>query len=150
MIGHLCGVALVALWVKTCCGMSLWFYLLAIVYPGTSLLLIRSFAEHRAADRVGERTAVVENAWLLGPLFLFNNLHAAHHQYPKLAWYRLPRWYRANRDRLVAQNGGLVYDGYGEIFRRFLISPHDAPAHPSRAASLPPDPEPALLASLGP
>jgi fatty acid desaturase len=149
MIGHLCGIMLVALWVKTACDMSLWFYLLAIVYPGTSLLLIRSFAEHRAADQVGERTAIVENAWLLGPLFLFNNLHAAHHERPKLPWYRLPRWYRANRDRLVAQNCGQVYNGYGEVFRRFLVSPHHAPAHPSRAACLSPAIEPSLLASLG-
>jgi fatty acid desaturase len=128
--GHLAGVALVLYWLVAICDMSPAFYLAAIVYPGTALLLLRSFAEHRAAPGVRERIAIVENAWILGPLFLFNNLHAAHHERPELAWYELPRWYRANRDRLIRANGGLVYDGYGEVARRFLVTPHDTPIHP--------------------
>ncbi len=99
---HLPGAALVAVWLGVVCDMNLWFYLVAIVYPGTSLLLLRSFAEHRAAYGVLERTAVVENSWIFGPLFLFNNLHAAHHERPSLTWYALPGWYRTNRDRLLA------------------------------------------------
>ena len=35
------------------------------------------------AERVAERTAIVENAPVLGVLFLFNNLHAAHHAEPQ-------------------------------------------------------------------
>jgi fatty acid desaturase len=127
---HLPGAVLVASWLGIVCDMNLWFYLAALVYPGTSLLLLRSFAEHRAASRVRERTAIVENSWIFGPLFLFNNLHAAHHERPSLPWYALPGWYRANRERLLAGNGGLVYDGYGEIARRFLLAPHDTAAHP--------------------
>lgn len=134
---HLVGVALVVLWLKAVCGMSAWLYLAAIVYPGTSLILLRSFAEHRAAAGVSERTAIVENARILGPLFLFNNLHAAHHENPSKPWYELPRWYRENRPRLVALNGGLVYDNYFEITRRFLLKPHDEPAHPLGHAPVP-------------
>ena len=100
------------LWVGVVCRMNVLLYL-AIVYAGTSVLLLRSFAEHRASRGVFERTAIVENAWLFGPLFLFNNLHAAHHERPLMPWYELPGWYRANRARLVAENGGLVYNGYG-------------------------------------
>ncbi len=110
------------------------FYVAAFVYPGTSLLLVRSFAEHRAAPDVRQRIAIVENAWILGPLFLFNNLHAAHHERPDIAWYRLPRWYRENRERLISANGGLVYDGYGEVARRFLVTPYDTPIHPFGSA----------------
>jgi fatty acid desaturase len=133
---HLVGAALVICWLAIVCRMSLWFYVLAIVYPGTSLMLIRSFAEHRAAARVRERTAIVENGGLLGLLFLFNNLHAAHHERPALAWYALPGWYSSQRDRLIAANGGLVYRGYGEVFRRFLLRRHDTPVHPLGRISL--------------
>jgi fatty acid desaturase len=130
---HLAGVAAIVYWLVAICDMSLTFYLAAIVYPGTALLLVRSFAEHRAAPEMRERIAIVENAAILGPLFLFNNLHAAHHERPDIPWYALPRWYRANRTRLVRANGGLVYDGYGEVARRFLLTPHDTPMHPYAA-----------------
>jgi fatty acid desaturase len=127
---HLAGVAAILYWLVAICDRNLGFYVAAFVYPGTALLLVRSFAEHRAALDVRQRIAIVENAWILGPLFLFNNLHAAHHERPDIAWYKLPGWYRANRERLIRANGGLVYDGYGEVVRRFLITPHDTPIHP--------------------
>jgi fatty acid desaturase len=133
---HVVAAALVMLWLGLVCRMSLWFYALAIAYPATSLILIRSFAEHRAADLVRERTAIVEDGGILALLFLYNSLHAAHHERPSLAWYELPGWYRAHRERLVAANGGLLYRGYGEIFRRFLLRQHDTPAHPMGRASL--------------
>ncbi len=133
-LGHALGVLAVVLWITVVCRMSLAFYGLAIVYPGTAILLLRSFAEHRARDGVFERSAVVEDAWLLGPVFLFNNLHAAHHERPLIPWYELPGWYRANRARLLAANGGLVYRGYGEVARRFLFVPHDASLHPAEAS----------------
>ncbi len=128
---HLVSAAALAVWLFGICGLSPGFYLLAVVYPSTSLLLLRSFAEHRAADGVGERTAIVENAPVLGFLFLFNNLHAAHHARPLVPWYALPGLYRADRDRLVEANRGLVYDGYLDVARRFLFVPHDAALHPA-------------------
>lgn len=128
--GHLAGVAGVLLWVTEVCRLDLWFYVGLVVYPGIALQLVRSFAEHRAAHGVSERTAVVENAWLLGPLFLFNNLHAAHHENPTVPWYRLPSWYRRNRASIVARNGELVYRSYLDVARRFLLRGHDTPAHP--------------------
>lgn len=128
--GHAPGAAVVCVWLSLVCGMPLWLYLLCCVIPGSSLMLIRSFAEHRAARIVGHRTAVVEDFGPLAWLFLFNNLHAAHHRRPGLAWYRLPGWYRAHKPELLAGNGGLFYDGYGAVFRRFLFRPHAAPAHP--------------------
>lgn len=123
----------VALWlgfVLGVCGVPAWQYLLGVVYGGLSLTLVRSFAEHRAHEQVEHRTAIVEGAWLLGPLFLFNNLHVAHHRWPSVPWYRLPGLYRARRAELVALNGGLVYRGYLDVARRFLLRPHDAPVHP--------------------
>jgi len=127
---HAVLVALVVAWLVLVCDMNLWIYFVAFVYPGTALMLVRSFAEHRAESDIDERTAIVENAPVLGLLFLYNNLHAVHHERPGLPWYRIPGWYRAHRDRLVAENGGLVYDGYLDVARRFLISAHDDPVHP--------------------
>lgn len=127
---HLPLVGLVLLWLVEICRMSVATYLACFVLPGSALLLLRSFAEHRAAPDPAHRTAIVEDAPILGVLFLFNNLHAAHHARPSLAWYRLPGWYRQQRERLIADNDGLVYHGYGEVLRRFLTTRHDEPVHP--------------------
>ena len=131
---HIIGCAAVLWWVHTVCGLSLPFYFFAIVYPGTSLLLVRSFAEHRAANGIAERTAIVENAPVFGLLFLYNNLHAAHHAEPMMPWYEIPAWYRVNRARLLEENGGLVYDGYLDVARRYFLRRHDRPEHPTNRA----------------
>ena len=131
---HAVAMAALLVWIVVICGVNPLVYL-AIVYAGTAVLLLRSFAEHRAKEGVFERTAIVENSWFFGPLFLFNNLHAAHHERPLIPWYELPRWYRANRSRLLAENGGLVYDGYGDVARRFLFSSHDVVVHPGKGPS---------------
>ncbi len=133
-IRHAIGVTCVLLWISLVCDMSIAFYIFAIVYPGTAILLIRSFAEHRAHDDVQERTAIVENAPILGLLFLYNNLHAAHHAEPMMAWYEIPAWYRKNRDRLIRENGGLIYNGYLDVARRFFLKAHDQPEHPTNRA----------------
>jgi fatty acid desaturase len=96
--------------------------------------MVRSFAEHRAESVVERRTAIVEKSWILGPLFLFNNLHVAHHMRHTMPWYALPRWYRVNRAALIERNGGLVYDSYSDIVRRYLLRPHDQALHPHREA----------------
>jgi fatty acid desaturase len=129
-ITHLTLCALVAYWVTAVCDIPLWLYVVAMVIPGNGILLIRSFAEHRARANVQERTATVEGSWLLGPLFLFNNLHSLHHAEPLLPWYRYHSRYRLTRDRLLAENGGLVYSTYFDVARRFLFRMHDQPQHP--------------------
>ncbi|UOM35256.1 fatty acid desaturase [Acuticoccus sp. I52.16.1] len=131
---HGVGCIAVLAWLWAVCGMAPWVYVALFVYPGTALLLVRSFAEHRAEDAVHHRTAIVERAPVLGLLFLYNNLHAAHHARPTLPWYRLPAWYAQNRDMLISRNGGLVYRGYAEIVRRYLLAPHDMPLHPTGRA----------------
>jgi fatty acid desaturase len=129
---HLPATAAVLVWVVGVCGVPLWAYLLLFVYPGTSLTLVRSFAEHKAANTPLERTAVVEAGRFFSLLFLNNNLHYAHHARPDLPWHALPAYYWAHRDRLLRDNGGLLYaDGYREIARRFLLRPIDTPAHPN-------------------
>jgi fatty acid desaturase len=128
---HLLWCLPVILWIKLVCGMPVWIYFLAMAVPANGILLIRSFAEHRALPQVPMRIALVEGSWILGPLFLFNSLHALHHETPGIAWYELPSRYRRNRERLLAANGGLVYSTYFEVARRYLFRPHDAAVHPT-------------------
>jgi fatty acid desaturase len=123
-------VALVLLWVMGVCGIPLWHYVVLFALPGASLTLVRSFAEHKAAHTPYERTAVIEAGRLFAILFLNNNLHFAHHKRPDLPWHALPGYYRARRKELLEENGGLLYRGYREILRRFLVRPVDTPAHP--------------------
>lgn len=128
---HLLWCIPVIVWVKVVCGIPLWIYMLAIAIPGTSITLIRSFAEHRARSAVRGRIAIVERSWILGPVFLFNNLHALHHEAPWVPWYEYPSRYRRIRERLIVENDGLLYRTYFEVAWRFLLRAHDSPLHPT-------------------
>ena len=127
---HLPSVALVLFWVLVVCEIPLWAYLLLFVYPGLSLTLLRSFLEHRAAEDVAARTAVVESGPLLSLLFLNNNLHAVHHGAPALPWYRLPAVWRHRREEILAANGGYHYRGYRQVLRRHLLAAKEPVLHP--------------------
>jgi fatty acid desaturase len=130
-VEHLLWCAPVIVWVKAICGMPLWIYFVTIVIPANGLQLIRSFAEHRARATTRERIAIVERSWILGPLFLFNNLHALHHEAPMIPWYRYNARYRLERERLIAENGALVYRTYLDVVARYLFRPHDTLLHPT-------------------
>jgi fatty acid desaturase len=129
---HLAAVAVIAGWLEWT-GFGVVRYLLLVVYPGTALTLLRSFAEHRADLPDGARAATVERGGVLGLLFLNNNLHAAHHERPDLAWFRLPAYQRDHRQRLSAGSAS-TYRDYGEIVRRFAFRPHHVLIHPGEEA----------------
>lgn len=129
---NLISAGLVLTWI-TACGLSLWAYLLFFVYPGTSLSLLRSFAEHRARSAVGERTLIVEASIPMALLYLNNNLHAVHHSFPGEPWFRLPAIWREERERLLAQNGGYRFSGYAEIVARYLLWPKEDLVHPAHS-----------------
>jgi fatty acid desaturase len=131
---HLLWCIPVILWVKVVCGIPLWLYFVGMVIPANAIQLFRSFAEHRARPGVRERIAIVEGSWILGPLFLFNNLHSLHHEAPAIPWYDLPARYRQERARLIAENGGLVYRTYVDVARRYLFRRHHVLLHPTGRA----------------
>jgi len=106
------------------CAIPLWAYVLLFVYPGLSLTLLRSFAEHIAAADPKSRTVTVEAGPLFSLVFINNNLHALHHGRPELPWFALPRLARG------LPRPTLRYAGYGEIVRRFLLHPVHTPVHP--------------------
>ncbi len=129
-LAHAIAVGAIIVWITVICGMPPWLYLGAFVYVGGALTRIRSFAEHRFAERHEERTAIVEHGGIFGLLYLNNNLHVLHHLRPAIPWYDLPALFRAHREELVARNGGLVYRDYGDVFRQFFLKPHDKLLHP--------------------
>lgn len=129
-LSHAAGCALVIAWVVEICDITLPQYLLLFVWPGLSLTLLRSYAEHRPALRQAHRSAIVEASAPLRLLYLNNNYHAVHHRQPGLAWYELPAAYWANRDAILRDNGGFRYAGYRELLRRFAFRGAGTPAHP--------------------
>ena len=131
---HAAGIALVYLWVSIICGVPFWYYALLVAYPGTSLTMLRSFAEHRAHENAPCRTAVIESNPLMSLMFLNNNLHMAHHEYPALPWYRLPAYYRTHKRRLLDENCAYIVKGYGALARKYLLTAKEPVAHPYMAA----------------
>jgi fatty acid desaturase len=127
---HVVALAVLFWYVSGVCGMAWWYYILVIAYPGFGLGLLRSFIEHRAATKVGGRVATVESNPVFSLLFLYNNLHAVHHLKPTLAWYRIPGYYRVNREKVLNHNGNFFFKGYREIARRYLVKPVFIPIHP--------------------
>ncbi len=127
---HVAGVVPVLVWVWAVCGIHPVLYAAAVAYPGFSLLMLRTYAEHRASEAVPTRTAVIEASPVFQLLFLNNNLHAPHHERPSLAWYRLPEYFRVNRSRILEENGGYAYRGYREVFRRFFLRRREPIPHP--------------------
>ena len=112
-------------------GIPLWLYALCVAYPGMSVLMIRTYIEHRAEETVSGRTAVVEAGPVMQMLFLNNNYHAVHHDHPAAAWYRLPGLWRRNRKEILTANAGYHYPGgYTQVARSWLFRQREPVEHP--------------------
>ncbi len=127
---HFLGIIPVYFWVSWMCGIPFYLYILLVAYPGISWILIRSFAEHQAAESVGGRTAIVEAHPFFGLLFLYNNLHVVHHAHPGLAWYELPGNYRERREFYLKSNDSYLFDGYWHVIRQFAFYRKQPLFHP--------------------
>jgi fatty acid desaturase len=129
-IVHAILVAALFWYISGIVGMKWWQYVLFIAWPAFGLGWVRSFIEHRYGVRPGERTGVIESNWFWSLLFLNNNLHAVHHLFPKMPWWRIPAYWRAHRAQVLAHNGNYVFSGYGAIARAWLLKPVFLPPHP--------------------
>jgi len=128
-VWHGLGLVPVLAWLQLAGTMPAWAYLLA-AYLGMSVLKIRTFLEHRAHETARGRSVIIEDRGPLAFLFLNNNFHAVHHGHPGLAWYDLPGFYRAHRERVLAKNMGYRYGSYAEVFGRHLLRRKDPVPHP--------------------
>lgn len=100
-------------------GVPVWAYAVFAAWPGMSILMLRTFAEHRWHPDVAGRSVTVEKGGIFALLFLNNHLHAAHHHSPGLAWYRLPLL-----SRELERNGRIAgerFGSYAEIARLWGI-----------------------------
>ncbi len=130
LVRHAAGVAAMLCWIMAVCEMPFYIYLLAFVWPGTSMMMTRSFLEHRYDPDGAQRTVLVDGCPITRLLFLNNNFHWIHHDRPGLAWYRIPAVARAERERVLERNGHYYYPGYWTIARRFLFRPWTSPVYP--------------------
>lgn len=127
---HLIGALPVILIITWAGGIPLWLYVLAVSYPAISLLMLRTFAEHRAHENAEERSIIVEFCPLFSLLFLNNNLHIVHHAHPRAPWYQLPGIYRRARADWQKRNGGYVFRSYLDLARSYLFRTKEPVAHP--------------------
>ena len=127
---HIPACAITLAYAYFICGIPLWAYLVMFAWPGIAFSLVRSFCEHQAVENLGERTIVVESSAPLSLMFLNNNLHLPHHLKPRMAWYQLPAYYRAEREELLRKNHGYLMRGYREIFRRYFFKSKEPVAYP--------------------
>jgi fatty acid desaturase len=130
-IRHVVVLVPVLLWVFGVCGVPVWQYLLGGVWMATSLMKLRSFAEHCWEPGDLSRTAMVHAELPFGMLYLNNNLHHTHHAQPGVAWYRLPALAAELGSDAIAAPGAGVYRGYRDVARRYLVQPLCLPVHPA-------------------
>jgi fatty acid desaturase len=126
---HVPPVIVLALIVGAITDVKFWQFVVA-AFIGVSLILIRTFLEHQAAEDFGERTVIIEDSGPLAFLFLFNNLHVVHHTRPGLAWYLLPGFYKAHREQFIKRNNGYVYPGYRDVFKKHFLKAKEPVPHP--------------------
>jgi fatty acid desaturase len=126
---HLAGLFLLGTFMQTAFGVPFWLYVLTSGYLGMSIISVRTYCEHQAANDINHRTVIVENS-ILSLLFLNNNLHLVHHKAPALAWYKLPGLMREKRAEWFTLNGGYVFGGYWEIFKQFAWRGKEPVVHP--------------------
>ncbi len=127
---HAIGLSAVLLIVTMMFGMPLWVYFLCVIYPALSLIALRSYAEHQAAENIGARTAIVEAHPMLALLYLNNNLHIVHHASPQTPWYALPKLYQERKPQYLAANENTCFAGYFDVIRRFAFRVKQPVAHP--------------------
>jgi fatty acid desaturase len=63
-------------------------------------------------------------------LFLNNNLHLVHHKMPTVAWYELPRFFRARREEWIRLNDNYYYPNYWARLKDFAFRPKEPVVHP--------------------
>lgn len=111
-------------------GISLWFYTICVAYPAMSLIMMRSYIEHRAAEAASHRSVFIEEHWFWRLMFLNNNFHSVHHSYPAVPWYRIPAIWRREQSQVLMRNGGYYYPGYGTVVVRWLFTQREPLVHP--------------------
>ena len=127
---HCAGVVIV-LAILISAEIDISMYLIAVAYFAISLIMIRSYIEHRAVRTVSARTAIIEAGQFMSLLFLNNNLHSVHHMRPTAPWYQLPEIWERHKDPVLIGNKGYYYPGgYAEVFKKWFFVGREPLIHP--------------------
>jgi fatty acid desaturase len=129
-VAHLGLLALLLVWLERGCGIGPLRFLAGVVYPALSLGAVRSFREHRPAERAAERSVINEAGWFWRLLFLNNNYHLVHHDLPRVPWFALRRVYLDRRERYRERSGHFVVQGYWRWFAVFAFRCAEPVRHP--------------------
>lgn len=130
---HFALLSLLLAWLDRYCGISPLVFIFGVGYPALALSAIRSFQEHRAADKISERTVINEASWFWRLLFLNNNFHSVHHDLPGAPWFALSAIYHDERDAYLQRNGGFIVRGYQEWMVKHGVKPVAPTLHPLHA-----------------
>ena len=114
-------------------GLPIWKYLLCVAYPGISLILLRSYTEHRWSPDDDQRSLIVEGSPLTRLLYFNNNYHWVHHDNPGLPWRQIPVNFEQRREEILSRNGNFYYRGYSDILKRLWRDKLIDPIHPTQA-----------------
>lgn len=81
----------------------LWLWVVPAWLAGGLLAFLLDWVPHHPHEvrGRGKDTRVVVGPGLT-PLMMAQNLHAVHHLYPRIVWYRYPAFFMAHRDEIVA------------------------------------------------
>ena len=124
---HVIGVVAVV-YLVSLSSMPLWQFALGTVYGGRILNATRPFPEHKYQNGVETKTAMIMAGPFMSLLMLNNNLHIAHHDDPKIPWYRVNELSKRVNAVERAREAGVLYEGgYAEVFRKFSFTPVDSP-----------------------
>ena len=127
---HLAGAIPVLIYITVVGKMPIWLYLLCVSYPAMSLLMLRTYAEHRAHEHAEARSIIVEFCPVFSLLFLNNNLHIVHHAHPRAPWYELPAMYDSAKEDWQRRNEGYVFSSYVQLAKRYLFKVKEPVPHP--------------------
>ena len=123
---HIAAAAPVVIWLTVVAEMSLLVYGLFFVWP--RLLCSSARSPTRAASGGGQNGD--QDAVRSSDCSTSTTIFTPSTAMPGLAWYRLPSVWRADPDGWARQTGGFVFQGYGDVAARYLLSPKDHPVHP--------------------
>jgi fatty acid desaturase len=129
-IAHAAGVSLILWMIEHYSALSAWEYVAYVSIPALAIGMLRSFYEHRPAERPEHRSVLNESSGLFSWLFLNLNFHLVHHDLPKLPWYFLPTLYYARRQDWIDRSNGYVVGNYRELAIRYMSVPIDHPVYP--------------------
>lgn len=125
---HECLALILLLLVGLFFEVNIFIYIIC-AYFAQSVILLRSFYEHRVAAEPNHRSIIMKASWPMRILYLNNNYHAIHHEHPTMSWYKLGKEYDSKQTHYEEKNGRFDEHGYLRWFVKHAFKPVAHPKH---------------------